>query len=89
VSAPFAFTVAVDQVTEDPDGFAGYYDAQKQEFVWEGGRDATLGSPVCSASYIPDPWRYHHCRIEGMTSCSVDTPCNPLYGCYGYTCDYG
>lgn len=87
MTAPFAFTVAVDQ--PHVDDYAGYYDAEKQEFVWEGGQDATLGSPVCSASYIPDPWRYHHCKVEGMTSCSLDTPCNPLYGCYGYTCDYG
>lgn len=86
MTAPFAFAVAVDQPTED---YAGYYDAEKQEFVWEGGADATLGSPVCSATHLNDPQHYVHCKVEGMTYCSLDTPCDMFWACYGYQCDYG
>jgi hypothetical protein len=86
VTAPFAFAVAIEEKGEE---VSGYYDADQQQFIWEGEADTTLGTPVCTRTLISNPYYYHNCYVPGQTSCTLSSPCIITLGCPGYKCDYG
>lgn len=83
MSALFAFAVATP-VGEAPEAPVAEYDPERQQLVWDGGGDASLGQPVCTAGRYSgrNPCRTTSTACYG-TSCST----SGYAGCYA--CDYG
>lgn len=80
----FAFDVAVTE--PETDSSLGYYDPERQQFVWEGTGEVILGSAVCTRVTVG----YHSCTGGGTTCRLYAGRCLADGGIpVCYTCDYG
>ena len=82
MSALFAFDVAAPLV-EAPASVAGY-DPDRQQLVWEGDGDESLGWPVCTAGRYSG---YNPCRTTSTACYGTRCSTTSYAGCYA--CDYG
>lgn len=82
MSAVFAFGVAAP--VDDAPAPSAEYDPVRQQLVWDGAGDASLGTPVCTGGRYSgrNPCRTTSTACYG-TSCST----SGYAGCYA--CDYG
>lgn len=84
MTQPFAFNVAI---VEKESGVLGTYDSEKQQFVWVGDGEASLGNPLCSVN--SGGYGYSDCTTTSTQCYFGGIKCTPLDCNRGYTCDYG
>lgn len=84
MSKVFAFGVAKPAIQPPGSKAIEGYDPQRQQLVWQGNGEASLGWPLCTGGSY---WGHNPCHTTSTACYGTNCDTSGYLGCY--SCDYG